>query len=78
MLIANFRLLEKVFAYFMLGRTEDMFEATQPEEQHCFGQGRRIEEQFLTINVLLQKILAAYAFFFFFDRPESFKSIRQN
>ena len=57
--IANVRLLNKLFAYLMLGRMEDSLEAMQPEEQHGFRQGRRIEEHFLTANVCLQKTLAA-------------------
>ncbi len=59
--IANVRLLYKPFAYLMLGRMEDALEATQPEEQHGFRQGRRIEEHILTANVRLQKTLAANA-----------------
>ena len=57
--IANVRLLYKLFAYLMLGRMEDALEASQPEEQHGFRQGRRIEEHLLTANVCLQKTLAA-------------------
>ncbi|MCV6574647.1 MAG: reverse transcriptase family protein, partial [Cohaesibacter sp.] len=38
---------------------EDALEATQPEEQHGFRQGRRIEEHLLTANICLQKTLAA-------------------
>ena len=49
----------KLFAYLMLGRMEDSLEAMQPEEQHGFRQGRRIEEHLLTANVCLQKTLAA-------------------
>ena len=49
----------KLFAYLMLGRMEDSLEAMQPEEQHGFRQGRRIEEHRLTANVCLQKTLAA-------------------
>ena len=59
--IANVRLLYKLFAYLMLGRAEDALEATQPDEQHGFRQGRRIEEHLLTANVCLQKTLAANA-----------------
>ena len=36
-------------------------EAMQPEEQHGFRQGKRIEEHLLTANVSLQKTLAASA-----------------
>ena len=53
--IANVRLLYKLFAYLMLGRMEDALEASQPEEQHGFRQGRRIEEHLLTANLCLQK-----------------------
>ena len=45
----------------MLGRMEDSLEAMQPEEQHGFRQGKRIEEHLLTANVCLQKTLAASA-----------------
>ena len=59
--IANVRLLYTLFVYLLLGRMEDSLQATQPEEQHGFRQGRRIEEHLLTANVCLQKTLAANA-----------------
>ena len=54
--IATVRLLYKLFAYLMLGRMEDAIEASQPDEQHGFRRGRRIEEHFLTADVWLQKL----------------------
>ena len=57
--IANVRLLYKLFAYLMFGRMEDAIEASQPDGQHGFRRGRRIEEHFLTADVCLQKTLAA-------------------
>ena len=57
--MANVRLLYKLFAYLMFGRMEDAIEASQPDEQHGFRRGRRIEEHFLTADVRLQKTLAA-------------------
>ena len=59
--VANVHLQYKLFAYHMLGRMEDSLEAMQPEEQHGFRQGRRIEEHLLTAKVCLQKTLAASA-----------------
>ena len=48
--IANLRILYKVFAYLVLGRIEATLEQHQPEEQHGFRSGRRIEEHLLTAN----------------------------
>ena len=45
--IANLRLLYKVFAYLLLGRLEHVLDAQQPEEQHGFRAGRRLEEHLL-------------------------------
>ena len=42
--IANIRLFYKLFAYMILGRIEAQLESTQPEEQHGFRSGRRVEE----------------------------------
>ena len=57
--IANLRLLYKVFAYLVLGRIEPTLEQHQPEEQHGFRSGRRIEEHLLTANTVIDKTLLA-------------------
>ena len=57
--IANLRLLYKVFAYLVLGRVEATLEQHQPEEQHGFKSGRRIEEHLLTANTVIDKTLLA-------------------
>ena len=57
--IANLRLLYKVFAYLVLGRIEATLEQHQPEEQHGFRSGRRIEEHLLTANIVIDKTLLA-------------------
>ena len=57
--IASLRLLYKIFAYVMLGRTEDTLEESQPEEQHGSRKQKRIEQHFLTANLCLQKTLEA-------------------
>ena len=56
--IANLRLLYKVFAYLLLGRLEHVLDAQQPEEQHGFRAGRRLEEHLLSANILLDKAQA--------------------
>ena len=56
--IANIRLFYKTFAYMILGRVEDCLDAAQPEEQHDFRRGRRLEEHLLTANLVLDKSLA--------------------
>ena len=48
--IANIRLFCKVFACLVLDRFEHQFDDHQPEEQHGFRRGKRIEEHFLTAN----------------------------
>ena len=53
--IANVRLLYKLFAYLMLGRMEDALEATQPEEQHGFPQGKRNRTAYFDCQRLLAK-----------------------
>ena len=53
--IANIRLLYKTFAYLLLGRLEQFLEAGQPEEQHGFRPGRRLEEHLVTANLVLDK-----------------------
>ena len=57
--IASSRLFYKVFGYLILGRVEKILEAKQPEEQHGFRPGRRLEEHLLTANLLLDKAAAA-------------------
>ena len=57
--IANIRLFYKVFAYMLLARIENILELEQPEEQHGFRPGRRIEEHLLTTNIFLDKATAA-------------------
>ena len=39
----------------LLGRLEHVLEAKQPEEQHGFHEGRRIEEHLLSANILWDK-----------------------
>ena len=56
--IAVVRLLYKTFAYLVLGRIEATLDAGQPEEQHGFRAGRRIEEHLLTTNLVLDTTLA--------------------
>ena len=53
--IANIRLLYKSFAYLLLRRLEQFLEAGQPEEQHGFRPGRRLEEHLVTANLVLDK-----------------------
>ena len=43
--IARIRLLYKIFSYMILARIEPVLEEAQPEEQHGFRPGRRLEEQ---------------------------------
>ena len=57
--IANVRMMYKVFARMILGRIEDLLDASQPEEQHGFRTGRRIEEHLVTANIVLDKMQAA-------------------
>ena len=55
--IANIRLFYKVFACLVLDRIEHQLDDHQPEEQHGFRRGKRIEEHLLTANVFLDKAL---------------------
>ena len=57
--IANVRMMYKLFARMVLGRVGDVLDAAQPEEQHGFRPGRRIEEHLVTANHVLDKTLAA-------------------
>ena len=56
--IASVRLFYKIFAYMMLARMEPALEIHQPEEQHGFRKGHRIEEHLLTANLVVDKLLA--------------------
>ena len=55
--IANIRLFYKVFACLVLERIELQLDDHQPEEQHGFRRGKRIEEHLLTANAFLDKTL---------------------
>ena len=57
--IASVRLFYKIFAYMILHRIEPCLDSHQPEEQHGFRAGRRLEEHLLTANLFLDKTLAA-------------------
>ena len=57
--IANIRLFYKLFVYMILGRTEAQVESTQPEEQHGFRSGRRVEEHLVTTQLVFDKLLRA-------------------
>ena len=56
--IASVRLLYKIFAYMMLARVEPALEIHQPQEQHGFRKGHRIEKHLLTANLVVDKLLA--------------------
>ena len=56
--IACIRLFYKLFAYLVLGRIEETLEAAQPEEQHGFRSGRRLQEHIVTANLVMQKLSA--------------------
>ena len=55
--LANIRLFYKVLACLLLDRIEHQLDDHQPEEQHGFRRGKRIEEHLLTANVFLDKAL---------------------
>ena len=57
--IASVRLFYKIFAYMILHRIQPCLDSHQPEEQHGFRAGRRLEEHLLTANLFLDKTLAA-------------------
>ena len=57
--IASVRSFYKIFAYTILQRIEPCLGSHQPEEQHGFLAGRRLEEHLLTANLFLDKTLAA-------------------
>ena len=57
--IASVRLFYKFFAYMILHRIQPCLDSCQPEEQHGFRAGRRLEEHLLTANLFFDKTLAA-------------------
>ena len=57
--IATIRLFNKLFAYMILGRVEAQLETHQPEEQHGFRGGRRVEEHLVTTHLVLDKLSSA-------------------
>eukprot|EP00438_Fugacium_kawagutii_P020700 Skav225256 [mRNA] locus=scaffold4099:835:1566:+ [translate_table: standard] len=56
--IAVVRLFYKTLAYMILGHIEGCLDEMQPEAQHGFRQGRRIEEHLLTANLMIDKATA--------------------
>ena len=42
----------------VLARVEPVLEASQPEEQHGFRCGRRLEEHLVSANLVIDKLLA--------------------
>ena len=52
-------MLYKTFAYMILGRIERCLEDGQPEEQHGFRSGRRLEEHLVAANLISDKFFAA-------------------
>ena len=56
--VACLRILYKLYAYLLLGRIETTLDAAQPEEQHGFRSGRRIEEHLLTASLVIERALA--------------------
>ena len=54
--IATIRLFHKLFAYMILGRVETQLETHQPEEQHGFRGGKRVEEHLVTTRLVLDKL----------------------
>ena len=52
--------LASIFYNDTLPIVEEILEAKQPEEQHGFRPGRRLEEHLLTANLLLDKAAAAW------------------
>ena len=56
--IACLRTLYKLIAYMILGRIEHTLEDQQPEEQHGFRAGRRLEEHIISANIIMQKTWA--------------------
>ena len=57
--IVSVRLFYEMFAYMILHSMEPCLDTHQPEEQHGFRAGRRLEQHLLTANLFLDKTLAA-------------------
>ena len=57
--IASVRVLCKTFAYMILGRNEQCLEENQPQEQHAFRSGKRLEKHLVTANLIGDKFFAA-------------------
>ena len=57
--IASVRVLYKTFAYMILGRIKHCLENSQPEEQHGFRSGRRLEEHLVTASLVGDKLFVA-------------------
>ena len=57
--IASTRLFYNFFAYMILHRIQACLHNHQPEEQHGFRAGRRLEEHLLKANLFLDRTLAA-------------------
>ena len=54
--IATIPLFYIFFAYMVLGRVETQRETHQPEEQHSFRGGRRVEEHLVITHLVLDKL----------------------
>ena len=57
--IASVRVLYQAFAYMIFGHIEQCLENSQPEEQHGFRSGRRLEGHLVTANLVGDKFFAA-------------------
>ena len=53
--IASARILSKVFTCMVLARVEPVLEANQPEEQHGFRGGRRLEEHLVSASLVMTR-----------------------
>ena len=56
--IASIRVMYKISAHMILARIEDLLDQAQPEEQHGFRGGYKLEEHVITFAVLLEKTIA--------------------
>ena len=56
--IASVRLFYEIFAYMILARVEPALKIHQPEDQHGFRKGHRIEDHLLTASLVVDKLLA--------------------
>ena len=57
--IASIRLFYKIFADMILAHVEPALEFHQPEEQHEFRKGHRIEKYLLTANLVVNTLQLA-------------------